>query len=72
MGLQPHALPFILGASLRVDPPLLDGESHPINRQHISRNAIVHVMRFRVPNHIVKAVPQNRLQFSFTIASFQK
>src|SRR6266702_7491649 len=37
---------------LGVNATLADGIRHPVDRQHIRGDAVVHVMRLRVANHI--------------------
>ena len=44
---------------LSVDAALPDGERHAIDGQHVSRDAVVHVVGLGVTHHIVKAVAQN-------------
>ena len=48
--------------ALCVDPALLDGESHAINRQHVGGDAVVHVVGLGVAHHVLEAVAQDRFQ----------
>src|ERR1700761_7960354 len=47
---------------LRVNSALLNRKSNPIDRQHVSRDAVVHVVSFGIANHIVETIPQDGLQ----------
>ena len=52
----PHALPLPpLTGKLSVNPALPDGVSHAVNRQHVSRNAIVDIVGFRVANDVLES-----------------
>ena len=39
---------------LRVNPALLDGVRHPIDREHVRCDAVVYVMRIRVTHDIIE------------------
>src|ERR1700761_2821422 len=45
-----------------VDSALLDGESDPVNRQHVSRDPVVDPVRFGVANHVSEALSQDVLE----------
>src|ERR1700730_14257006 len=50
-----------LSPCLRVNAALLNGESHPVDGQHIGGNAIVDRVRLSVAHHITEAVRQDAL-----------
>src|ERR1700761_7965871 len=45
-----------------VDSALLDRESHAVYSKHVGGDAIVHVVRFGIPDHIVKALGENAVK----------
>jgi len=47
---------------LCVNAALADGDSHPINGQHIGSNAVVDVVGLGIADHILEAVAQDGLQ----------
>ncbi len=39
---------------LRVDSPLFDRVRHPVDSQHVRRDPVVHVVRLRIPHHVLE------------------
>src|SRR5579862_1828245 len=52
----------IFSFSLCVNSALANRVSDTIDRQHISRNAVVHMVRFRVTNHVIEGCNHDRFQ----------
>src|ERR1700685_1656413 len=58
----PCRQPLRLVAGLGVNSAELQRPGHPVNRDNISRDAVVHPMRFGVPYHLFEALVHNILQ----------
>ena len=55
--------------NLGVNAALPDGEGHAIDGEHISRDAIVHVVGLGIAHHVIKAVTKQRLSWTPTASN---
>src|SRR5438270_4454060 len=58
----PHTSFAGAGPDLRVDPALLDGECHPVDGQHVRRDAVIDTVRLGVADYLIERVHHDGLE----------